>query len=116
MGVDRLGGRGALERGHGAPLEPLAQLGDARCSVGAAALTIDAAEVVVGQTAKGKGGLSMGADTKASGGGGGALERGHGAALEPLAQLGDALCGVGAIAFGIEAAELIVSQTATGWR
>ena len=33
----------------------------------------------------------MGADTKASGGGGGALERGHGAALEPLAQLGDAL-------------------------
>ena len=33
----------------------------------------------------------MGADTKASGGGGGALERGHGAAFEPFAQLGDAL-------------------------
>ena len=36
-------------------------------------------------------GVSMGADMRASDGGGGALERGHGAALEPLAQLGDAL-------------------------
>ena len=43
-------------------------------------------------------GVSMGADTRASGGGGGALERGHGAALEPLAQLGDALRTVGATA------------------
>ena len=69
IGADRKAdtlARGALERGHDAALEPFAQLGDARCSVGAAAVTIDAAEVVVGQTAKGKGGLSMGADTKGS--------------------------------------------------
>ena len=33
----------------------------------------------------------MGADTKGILWGGGALERGHGAAFEPLAQLGDAL-------------------------
>ena len=47
--------------------------------------------------------------------GGGALERGHGAPLEPLAQLRDALGGVGAIAERVEAAELIVGQTAMGW-
>ena len=48
--------------------------------------------------------------------GGDAPKRGHGAALEPLAQFGDALCGVGAITFIIKAAELIVGQTVTGWR
>ena len=48
--------------------------------------------------------------------GGGALERGHGAFLEPLAQLGDALGGVGAFTFPIEAAELVVGQAATGRR
>ena len=47
--------------------------------------------------------------------GGGALERGHSAPLEPLAQLRDALGGVGAIAERVEAAELIVGQTAMGW-
>ena len=57
-------------------------------------------------------GVSMGADTRASGGGGGALERGHGAALEPLAQLGDALSGVGAVAPEVEAAELVEAQAA----
>ena len=51
--------RGALERGHDAALEPVAQLSDAHRSVGAAAVTIDAAELVVGQTAKGRGGVSM---------------------------------------------------------
>ena len=45
----------------------------------------------------------------------GALERGHGAPLEPLAQLRDALGGVGATAERVEAAELIVGQTAMGW-
>ena len=46
-------------------------------------------------------------------GGGGALERGHGASLEPLAQLSDALGGVGASAVKlIEAAELVVGQAA----
>ena len=44
--------------------------------------------------------------------GGGALERGHSASLEPLAQLGDALCGVGAVAMTVDAAELVVAQTA----
>ena len=39
---------GALERGHGAPLEPLAQLGDALRSVGALSTIIEAAELVVG--------------------------------------------------------------------
>ena len=47
-----LGGGGALERGHGAPLERLAQLGYALGGVGAAATTINAAELVVGQTAE----------------------------------------------------------------
>ena len=56
MGVDRKAntqGGGALERGHGAPLEPLAQLDDALRSIGAGPLG-DAAEQVVGQTAKGR--------------------------------------------------------------
>ena len=43
---------GALERGHGAPLEALAQLGDAFGGVGAPALPIEAAELVAAQTAK----------------------------------------------------------------
>ena len=47
--------------------------------------------------------------------GGGALERGHGAPLEPLAQLRDALGGVGAAASTRAAAELVVGQTAMGW-
>jgi hypothetical protein len=59
--------------------------------------------------------LSAGADTKANTWGGGALERGHGAPLEPLAQLRDALGGVGATAAIIEAAELVAGQTAMGW-
>eukprot|EP00964_Phaeocystis_antarctica_P001791 scaffold933_cov56-Phaeocystis_antarctica.AAC.6 len=45
-------GGGALERGHGAPLEPLAQLGDALRSVGALSTIVEAAELVVAQTAK----------------------------------------------------------------
>ena len=40
--------------------------------------------------------MSMGADRKANAWGGGALERGHGASLERLAELGDALSSVGA--------------------
>ena len=47
---------------------------------------------------------------------GGALKRGHGAALEGLAQLVDALGGVGAAAIIIEAAELVVGQAAKGRR
>ena len=47
-----LWGGGALERGHGAPLERLAQLGDALGGVGAPAIMINAAELVVVQAAK----------------------------------------------------------------
>ena len=53
--------------------------------------------------------MSMGADTKANTRGGGALERGHGAPLEPLAQLIDAVGGVGALAKVVEAAELVLA-------
>ena len=51
----------ALERGHSASLEPLAQLDDALSGVGAAAIGVDAAELVVGQTTK-EGCVSMGVD------------------------------------------------------
>ena len=69
--------------------------------------------------------MSTGADTKAnSSGRRGALKRGHAASLERLAQLDDAVGGVGALgavggvgALGgvwIEAAELVVAQAVTG--
>ena len=57
--------------------------------------------------------VSAGADRKANTRGGGALERGHGATLEALAQLGDALGGVGAVAATIDAAELVAEQAAS---
>ena len=47
-----LGGGGALKRGHGAPLEPIAQLSDTLCGVDAAAIVVEAAELVVAQAAK----------------------------------------------------------------
>ena len=60
--------------------------------------------------------MSAGADTKANTlGVAGALERGHAASLEPLAQLGDALRGVGATAVEVQPAELVAGQTAMGW-
>ena len=49
-----LRGGGAPKRGHGAPLEPLAELGDALGGVGAEAVPVEATELVAGQTAKGK--------------------------------------------------------------
>ena len=62
---------GALERGHCAPLEPLAQLGDALNGVGALAMDTamyilaEAAELVVGQAdSTGMWGPSTGADRK----------------------------------------------------
>ena len=61
--------------------------------------------------------LSAGADTKANAfGAAGALQRGHGAPLEPLAELGDALGGVGAAAELVDAAERVVCQAAKGRR
>ena len=79
MGADTkantFGGSGALERGDRAPLEPLAQLGDAYGCVGTLdilarelaiiSIPVDAAELVLSQAAK-AGGVSMGADTKAN--------------------------------------------------
>ena len=63
-------GGGAPERGHGAPLEPLAQLGYAQGGVGtldiAIIILVEAAELVAIQAAKGRRGVSMGADTKAN--------------------------------------------------
>eukprot|EP00964_Phaeocystis_antarctica_P118567 scaffold82349_cov62-Phaeocystis_antarctica.AAC.5 len=44
----RARGGGALERGHGAPLEPLAQLDNALRTVGAAPRVVDATELIVG--------------------------------------------------------------------
>ena len=58
----------------------------------------------------------MGADTTANTRGGGALERGHGASFERLAQLGDALSGVGAGPPGRDVAELDTGQAAKGRR
>ena len=70
MGADTkantLWGGGAPERGHGAPLERLAQLGEALDGVGASVVIINAAELVSVQPAKGRRGVSMGADTKAN--------------------------------------------------
>jgi len=55
----------------------------------------------------------MGADTKSNTWGAGAPERGHGAPLEALAQLGDAQGGVGtpdiAITIFDDAAELVAT-------
>ena len=48
-----LGGRGVLERGHSAPLEPLAQLGDTLSFVDAVAPLVEATELVHCQAAKG---------------------------------------------------------------
>ena len=45
--------------------------------------------------------------------GGGSRERRHGAALESLAQRGDALDGVGASAFFVDAADHVVGETAS---
>ena len=56
--------------------------------------------------------VSTGADTKANTRVSSALERDHGATLEPLAELGDALGGVDAVTLIIETAELAVGQAA----
>ena len=70
-----LWGGGARERGHGAALERLAQLGDALGGVGTptpgiaiilAIILVEAAELVAIQAAKGRKGVSMGVDTKAN--------------------------------------------------
>ena len=57
MGADTkantLGGGGTPQRGHGAPLQPLAERSDALSGVLAVPILVDATELVVGQTAMG---------------------------------------------------------------
>ena len=62
--------------------------------------------------------MSAGPDIKANTlGAGGALQRGHGAPLEPLAQLGDALSGVGPVTSEeVDTTKLIYRETAMGTR
>ena len=118
-----------MVRGPGGVLElsqrsvALETLGESGSSLGAKAVSPDPASM----------GAEAGAEAcqraltqKRTLGGGGALERGHGAPLEPLAQLGDALggvgaggvgaVGVGAVAAIVDAAELVVAQAAKGRR
>ena len=68
--ANTFGGGGALERGDGAPLEPLAQLGDAHGGVGtpdfAILILVEAAELVAAQPVKVGVAVSTGADTKAN--------------------------------------------------
>ena len=81
------------------------------------AILVDATELVVSQTAMG--GTRVVSEQvcqraltqKQTLWGGGALQRGHGAPLEPLAQLGDALGSVGAITMFIDTAEHVLVQT-----
>ena len=104
-----LWGGGALEDGNLRPLEEGSKRNSAIVS-----------DVVARETAQhGRGwggeraGMSTGVDTKSNTWGAGALERGHGAPLEPLAQLGDALGGVDAVAAPVEATELVLGQADT---
>ena len=111
-----LRGGGALEDGNLRPLEEGSKRNSAIVS-----------DVVARETAQhGRGwggeraGMSKGVDTKSNTWGAGALERGHGAPLEPLAQLGDAKGGVGTvditIIIRVEAAEPVFTQAAKGSR
>ena len=80
-------------------------------------MVADAAEPVASQAASkvgAEGGCRQQGPTRERAlGCGGALERGDGAALEPFAQLGDALGGVGAFTIDAEAAELVAEQAAS---
>jgi len=100
-------GGGALERGHGAPLERLAQLGEAL--VDAVALPIKTAEMVVRQAATvGSGSVKMGADSarKRTLWGSSAPEMGDHRLLEDVSKRGGALD-----------SDVIVTETARdGWR
>ena len=56
-----------------------------------------------------------GIDRKADRLGQGAPQRGHGAALEPLAQLGDAPSSVLAVTIMVKATELVAIQAVKAW-
>ena len=91
----------------------LEALGERGSSFGTEAVVLETVRERWGENGQ-KAGVSAGADTKANTlGTGGALQRGQGALLERLAQLGDALRGVGAAAILIEATDLVVGQAAS---
>ena len=104
-------GRGALELGD---LRLLEDGGELRGAFGSDVVLLETVNERRGEDGETEG-VSRGADTKANAfGAAGALQRGHGAPLEPLAQLGDALRGVRAATHEVEAAELVVRQAIMG--
>jgi len=112
-GVDKkanLRGGGALEAGNLCILEDGGERGG-----------VLETDLVCSETAsewrRGRGkrvSMSTGIARKANAQANGAPQRGHGASLEPLAQLGYALRGVGALAVHVEAAEPVFTQAAKG--
>ena len=112
-----LGSGGALQRRHSASLEPLAQRNDA-VSVGneLSIVVVVPTNTVVTEPGGSKRSTQCqwALTQKQTFLGGGALKRGHGAPFERLAQLGDALGGVGTLDFTISilvvAAERVAGQ------
>ena len=118
-----MGGGGALQRGHSASLEPLAQRNEA-LSVGNELVIIVVVPTNTVATEPGGSKHNSAAVQQCQWAltqrqtlwGGGALERGHSAPLERLANLSDALGGVGAGPPESDATERVVSQAAKGMR
>ena len=108
--ANTVGGSGALERGYRAPLESFSEGGSSFGTEVVALQTASAGKEAGAE--KCQWALTENQTLRA----GGALERGHGAPLERLAQLGDALSSVGAGPPGGNAAELVVGQAAKGRR
>ena len=107
-----MGAGGAPQRGDGASLEPLAQLGDALGGVGAEATGADTAEPIAAQADSiATEEREQAVTQKRTLRGGGALQRGQGAPLDPLAERSDALSGAHAMH---NATELVAGQTAMG--
>ena len=113
-----LGSGGALQRRHSASLEPLAQRNDA-VSVGNELSIV--VVVPTNAVATEPGGSKRSTQCqwalteRRTGSAQGAPQRGHGAALEPLAQLGDAPSSVLAVTIIVEATELVVFQAVKAW-
>ena len=103
-----MGWGGALEVGYLRLLEDCSERGDALDSD---AVGLDTARDGWGQSER-AGACQRALTQKQTLRGGGAPKRGHGAPPEPLAELADALGGVGAVTLIIEAAELVVIQAA----
>ena len=112
-----MGAGGAPQRGDGASLEPLAQLGDALGGVGAEATGADTAEPIAAQADSiATEEREQAVTQKRTLRGGGALQRGQGAPLDPLAERSDARSGVLAVPIVVNATEHVVAQAAKGRR